>query len=305
MTVPELRKLIQSRLPLVVPAHTSEGHFYDVPEHMVTLPSVSTCHAVLKDQSLRNFQVNEAGRYILTHYQEFTDTNIEEHIELAKRASIDRRDEAGDIGTEVHRLRELVYQGINIDNEPSMIDIRVQSAIRALRKFLDDTGWIPLFWELKLYRYNPRTKLGVAGMLDDIGLTPYVVRPGTAGCEHNWMFSELSGIYGEQLWKQVDRCVKCGRKVKWELELLDIKTSNQFKDSYWLQVAEYYKMFVKCVGLRPKRVFILVLGKEDGTYQVEVIKDLALGMRASEYAVKLWYAMRKVMESRKPERIAI
>src|SRR3990167_6243518 len=84
----------------------------------------------------------------------------------------------------------------------------------------------------ELYVYSD--KYNIAGTLDDVGMMP-------------------------------------DKNGKMQLVLMDLKTSNQFKDSYFLQVTLYWYMFKKLTGLIPKRNFILKLNKEDGTYKIEDI----------------------------------
>ena len=80
---------------------------------------------------------------------------------------------------------------------------------------------------------------------------------------------------------------------------MDIKTSNQFKDHYFFQVALYYTMFYKLTGLRPKRAFILKLSKENGTYKLEDLKrpstlsSYARSMIRTDTGIKYIRSLRK------------
>lgn len=241
LTPKQIRRKILESLPEdeVVTCHNEKGHFYSV-DGRPPYPSVTGKLQILKDESIINFKMNRAIDYIYQHWPKFTEVNVMEHLELASRASADIFEDAGDIGSEIHDYRERYFSDwIKRNRRPGNIlsyipknreDIRAISALRALKKFIDDYDYIPIATELKVYSH----KLKVAGTLDDIGMIT---------------------IDGKR-----------------KLLLLDIKTSNQFKDHYFFQVALYYVMFYQLTGIRPEKVFILKLSKKDGTYQLEDLK---------------------------------
>ena len=241
LTPKQIRKKILELLPedKVVSCHNEKGHFYSV-DGGPAYPSVTGKLQILKDESIINFKMNRAIDYIYQYWPKFTEVNVMEHLELASRASADIFEDAGDIGSEIHDYRaeyfdDWILTGKRPQNILSYIpsaqeDIRAISALRALKKFIDDYEYVPIASELKVYSH----KLEVAGTLDDIGM------------------------------------IKINGKKK--LLLLDIKTSNQFKDHYFFQVALYYVMFYQLTGIRPDKVFILKLSKKDGTYQLEDLK---------------------------------
>jgi asparagine synthetase B (glutamine-hydrolysing) len=78
-------------------------------------------------------------------------------------------------------------------------------------------------------------------------------------------------------------CVACGRQYRYQFVLLDLKTSNQFKDHYFFQVAMYWWMFWKIIGIdhKPEKCLILKVSKEDGRYKIE---DLKMPARLAGYA---------------------
>src|SRR3990167_8098709 len=139
MTLLELQQLIQSKLPLVVPKHDERGHWYEVPSLARVLPSVTTCLQVVKDDSIRNWRLNRAVDYVFANHSLFTPENIMEHLESMKRVSVDLLEDAGDIGTAIHSLREQFFKKTIDPNDIRLTDVRAQSAVRALNKFLGDT----------------------------------------------------------------------------------------------------------------------------------------------------------------------
>lgn len=245
----EIRDRIKTSIPegSVITAHTEKGHFYKImtPDKKGVVgnvyPSVTGKLQVIKDESLINYKKNQVLQYMFRNYKKFTDNNIMEHLSLAERVPEDILSDAGDIGTDIHDVREAIFsKWIETGTRPSdflsfipaeKVDVRIRSGIRALDKFCTDYNYVPVATELFVYSH----KLRVAGTLDDIGL------------------------------------MKDG-----EFVLLDLKTSNAFKDHYFFQVAMYYLMLRELTGLKPDRCFILKVSKEDGTYKLEDLKRPAM-----------------------------
>ena len=284
-----LRSIILSALPpgLVVSEHTAEAHFYRIGEldgsaitHGTTsplYPSVTAKLQIIKDEGLSNFKMSRALEYVSIHWSKFSDANYMEHLALAERMPADIFEDAGDVGTRIHDIREKIFTnwietGVRPADFASFIpahdpDIRVASAIAALRKFCEERAFWPIVTELKVYSH----KFGVAGTCDDIGLMREEVRRSDVeGCDHK-IETGASTIIPHAT-KNFDYCIRCNAKWKWVLVMLDLKTSNRFKDSYFLQVAMYFDMLRKLTGLKPEKCYILKLSKEDRTYKLEDLK---------------------------------
>lgn len=272
-TIDALRSTIKDKIPQgsIVPEHTDRGHFYRVltPDaDGIVYPSVTGKLQVIKDEGLINYKMNQAIQYVFKRWKEFTDENVMEHLDLAARASMDVLTDAGDIGTDIHNTRERIFSdwiktGVMPEDFLSYIhesnpDPRMISAIRALKKFCVETQYQPIATELMVYSHDLRT----AGSLDDIGFIFTEVRKGDKECQHERMIDV----------KRKVRCLKCNYKAKLDLVLLDLKTSNRFKDHYFFQVAIYFDMFRKLTGVTPDRCIILKVSKENGTYSIEDLK---------------------------------
>lgn len=286
--IDQIRKKIQDRvLELNVQTkHSESGHFYFVPELGETYGSVTGLQYIIKDPSIELFMKNETLRYIRRNFAQMTPDNLEEHLENAGNASITIRDTAGGFGTTIHDLREEYFKDWIITGTKPRFSIEdlakrdpmcsqeVRSGCAGLDKFLTETGYIPLGCEIMVYS----KKWKIAGCLDDVGLLPIKIPvPNTDG----------------------------GYKIKYELVLMDLKTSSQFKSFYVAQVAAYYKMFVQLFGLRPKKNFILKVGKEHRDYKLEWIDDIKLGINVVESLVKLGRDMKAVDKMREPSIIQI
>lgn len=264
-----IRRIINEKIPggSVIPAHTDKGHFYDVGERR--LPSVTGKLQLLKDESLTNWKMNQAVGYVRKHWTSFNAQNVEAHLTNALNMSGETLADAGGIGRLIHDCRERYYTewietGVrpmrSVDFVPKdQYDIRAISAMRALEQFVIDWNYVPVVTELLVYDLQS----SVAGTLDDIGI----------------MRS------------------KDGKKR--ELVLCDLKSSNAFKDSYFFQVAMYYDMFKKLTGLKPTRCFILKVSKEDGTYQLEDMKDVMKIVRLSRNLLKVSEGLEEIKAQRK------
>jgi hypothetical protein len=306
----------------VIPRHDKNGHFYEIDlashdmwrlrfyEDGYTLPkkefeggmmsgvlpcnpvypSVTGKLQVLKDDGLINYKMNRALEYVFGHFKDFRDDNIMEHLDLAARVSVDILSDAGDIGTRCHNYREAIFnKWIETGERPKDflsfipaedVDVRAISAIRALDKFCTEMDYIPVVCELLVYSH----KLKAAGTLDDLGLIRKVIRKSKdENCQysHDMNLGVNGMIVNPKNGKHT--CMGCDYQYRYEFCLMDFKTSNQFKDHYFYQVALYYEMFVKLMGLawKPERCFILKVSKEDGTYKIE---DLKKPSKLAEYA---------------------
>lgn len=297
MTPGIIRELIAKKIPggTVVPRHTSKGHFYEVVPVGKTFPSVTAKLQVLKDEGLINYKMNRAVEYCFAHYKEFNDDNITEHLDRATRVSQDILEDAGDIGTRIHGYREdyfnaWIASGVRPAETRSFIpntetDQRATSAMRALQKFVLENDYVPVLSELLVYDVD----LALAGTLDDLGIMRKVLREGKQGCEHDTSLYDVSargGVPDKETVGAKYRCWKCDYKYTYEYVLLDIKTSNQFKNHYFFQVAIYYMMVSKLTGLKPTRCFILKLSKEDGTYKIEELYELGKLVRYAKHMLK-------------------
>lgn len=285
-TVQEIQNIIKERLPAgrVITRHTEHGHFYEVDEvhnpdrTNPVYPSVTGKLQVLKDESLINYKKNQIIQWVFKNWKRITDANIMELLAEADRVPEDILADAGDVGTQIHDARQLIFEdwiatGVRPGDflffiPPGNVDVRVKSAIRALQTFCIEKGYRPIATELFVYSHSLR----VAGTLDDIGMMPTVIRP---GMNHNSAHQVVNRMNG------ATSCVECNYKMKWTFVLMDLKSSNQFKGHYFFQVSLYWEMLWRLIGIKPERCFILKLSKEDGTYKIE---DLKFPAKIASYA---------------------
>jgi len=294
--VREARRQIDRALPAgsVYPRHTEQGHFYGVPNGQV-YPSVTGIISYVKDQSIQTYQMNEALRYVEANFHrlhkdgKFDIMEASTVVYEAKKAPTDAMNNAGDIGRKIHDRREQYFQEW-IDNDtlerPDIAsyikdddDNRLKSAMRALDKFCADTGYIPVRTEVLVYS----DKYKLAGTLDDIGYIKTEKRPFSDACTHSLTYEGL-----------VVRCFSCKGRTDWEFALSDLKSSNQFKDSYFYQVALYFMMFKENTNLKPERSFILKVSKENGTYSLEELENMPSLVAGAKSIIQAADAVEKV-----------
>lgn len=269
-----IRQVIDEALPpgAVVPQHTADGHFYGVPSGGV-YPSVTGKLGHIKDESIQNFAMNSALKYIEEHMHE---TIVDGQVDLIK--AIELFDEAkktpsgllhaaGDIGSKIHDRREEYFQAwidsdqVDRPNIRTFIreddDKRLVACMLGLDKFLFETNYIPIRCEVMVYS----DKYNIAGMLDDIGIM-----------KHNG---------------------------KWVLTLMDLKTSNQMKAHYWLQVAMYHMMFRDLTGLKPKRNIICKVNKDYPEYKLEELAGMPKLIKGAKSVLQTGEVMEFIKEQRK------
>lgn len=290
-TIQKLRERIEQRCrELAIEArHTTGGHFYHAPLEGETYPSVTSIQHLIKDKGIENFQINEALRYVRTNWLSINEANMDEHFFKAREASIVVRDRAGNFGTQIHDAREKYFaEWIRSGVQPNytieemvkldaMVLPEVVSGCAGIDNFLADTGYIPIACEIQVYD----KKWGIAGTLDDIGLLP-----------HKIPLDPTKGIEG-------------GYKIGHELVLCDLKSSNQFKDFYWMQVAAYYAMFKRLFKITPKRFFILKTDKMKRDYSIEWITDMKTSVKAVDTLITMGQQLKTINQARKPEVVKI
>ena len=265
-----LRQRISERLPegLVTPEHTSDGHFYRVQGQNMTsvlYPSVTAKLQILKDEGLMNWKMNQAIEYVSTHWA--TAQSEEALANILKDARQSPVDIFEDAGD-------------------------IGSAVHGYReKYFNN--------DFKIVATDciPEDEYDVRSVSCMRALESFVLQTG-----YQPIACELP-LYSHEL--KLGGTLDDIGLIDGKLVLMDLKTSNQLKDSYWAQVALYRKMFVSLTGLRPARSFILRLSKTDGTYQIEELKDITAVTKWAVHVVQASNGLGMVKELRKRERITL
>lgn len=268
-----IQDILAEKLPddLVQPRHTDNAHFYEYMPNGEVYASVTTKSGILAAPYLKQWAVKVA----LDHYVGSQLKNYDESAEEPNRIF----KEAGEVGTRGHEAIEN-YINDMIAGTPSGVvqylkgekDTRVISTANAGERYIHESGMIPIVSE-KLVA-SPKYKY--AGTLDCLAMVPRQLAPGIIECEKHTYGRSVSKI------KVNDRiCMYCNQRVRFELSIVDWKTSNvvEGSTSYSAQVAAYAEALKELTGLKAKRLYIVQLNKERPTYNVFEVKERAKAFR--------------------------
>lgn len=245
----------------IAPDHDEFGHYYQM--NGKRYPSVTGRLKLLKDDSLANWKMNQALEFIREHHKRY---QLEDLLSLAAEAPVKTFKNAGNIGQQVHSIREEAFRKwIDTDLFHPMdihqgLDPAVVSGARAIHKFLHETKYQPIAVEL----YLADDSLEIGGSLDDVGV------------------------------------------IDGKLGILDLKTSNQGdKEAYYYQVALYVAMFEKLYKIKTHWHKILHVSKTDGTYNLIDIPDIRTRIKEAKHIVKVDRFLEELKKSKKKQPIII
>lgn len=274
----EIRNIIKEKLPdgSIVAEHTPTEHFYrcNIFDGAPLYNSVTTKTSVISEGYLKGWAVNTAINHIRNNQNRLT-TDFEQVLAEAKEQHKDIFTQAGDLGTEVHdAVENYINDWIKKREQPENIrdyiddyaDPRVMSGVLAAEKFFQDNMIIPIWSELLV----GSEKLQVAGTLDFLALVGKVIKPAKKEGEREYYQVKLTAKDGVYL-----ECINTGERIKYELSIIDWKTSNSIdKPHYVLQVSTYSKCFSELININPKRHIVVRLDKQTANYDsVELEPD--------------------------------
>jgi len=279
--------------PKVITAHEPKGHFYVSPTNQEKYHSVTFYTSLIKDPSLANYKMNRAIQYFLDNWNKVTQYTLGFHSDQAKLAPEAEFTGAGDIGSFTHAWRQEHFQRwilsreISLTHEqidawplPTNVDPEVISGCRAIKRFLKETGAIPVACELPLVD----DELGVGGTIDDLMVFPNPVKVPVD-------FMVTGPVEPYQI------------HYKPYLGFVDLKTSNQGKKvSYAFQVRGFYQGMIRKTFHRiPKKTYILHTSKEDGTYKLIDLTAMDFLEKDAKYLVHCSRSWDKVTKEFKPK----
>jgi len=263
-----LREIIAQKIPQgsIESRHTDKEHFYWVRRDNAVYPSATGSLKILKQTGLAEWKMGRALDYVAKNYKDFTKENLDYHIKTAKDVSTSIFLDAGDIGTEIHDYRaEYFREWVRRREQPTSTQSFIPESQSDVRS---KSAMRALEKFCKDYNYTP-------GVTE---LSLWSTKLKLAGS-----LDDL-GFVGD------------------DLVLIDIKTSNALKVSYHLQVALYAIMLKEITGIVPKKYMIVRLSKEDGTYEVEEIKDIAKAKKAAVKTVELDRLYEELEKKRKEKK---
>ena len=286
INVQEIRKIVQEKCAdnLVVPEHDHTGHHYRYLKTNKVYDSVTTLNGILESKRLKRWSANMAVQYIDRNWNIINKDNKNDHYKAAVLAHEDVLHDAGDIGTQGHKVVEkYLLKWIETDRKPEDIrkfivgtDSRLWAITRSAEMFINDFEIIPIAAEINV----ASEKYEYAGQLDCLAILIKETKQGSkAFCKHNY------GKFRSKYWK----CSECGRIVEPVFSIVDWKTSNSIdKPEYAMQVAAYYQAFYEMTRLRPKEIVIVQLDKYKAKYKVVRVNNRPQAFRTFAHVAKVY-----------------
>lgn len=266
----------------VVPAHTEYEHYYKDSEDGLVYASVTTKTSLLSRKYYKQMAADKAVDLIEGAIVLGTPLD-KELMDKARQAHVADLEKAGMWGTHGHDLVDTyVNKWISTGKRPiepiqtfatSSISPQGVCAGLGAMKLFDEYDMFPIVSEKKIIS----KKHSYAGTLDSLWYIgePLKDRGGLKECVHEW-------------YEKKDKltCMKCDRKIKLVLYLIDLKTSNSIfgrgemsKFDYAMQVAAYSGALKEMCGVIPKRHWIVRLDKSQPLYEVGDIPDIKLAYK--------------------------
>lgn len=269
-----LRQEIETAIPpsSIVPRHDTEGHKYEV----TFLPgspvfgSATTKGGILDKSYLKAWAVRKAIEHVRDNWVR-AQTETEFVLDEAENMHKDILQDAGGVGHRTHEIIEMYLNDwiINRQQPPTILDycgaedIRVISGVRAAERFCRERHILPIYSELLV----ASKKYEVAGTLDFLAFEGKELNSpvGKDSCQHDF-WATSNGKKHE--------CIKCGLKIKYQLVLVDWKSSNSIDHSeYMMQTSVYRQCLTELTGLKPKNIIIVQLNKTNGDYNFLEVGD--------------------------------
>lgn len=288
-TALQIRELIATKIPknLVVPQHTSDGHFY---RHSVTnqvYASVTTKCGILDNPHLKKWSARLAVEYLDKHWSKVTPANKEDFYKAAVMAHQEEFEMAGDIGTEGHGIVDKYLQAwMSTGVKPKDIrtfvtgeDFRLYAITRSAEMFCNDFNVEPVASEM----FVCSTKHRFAGTMDSLMMISRVIERGDSHCAHEF-WQTATGAKNNR-----HECIRCSRQIIKEFALVDWKTSNDIdKVEYAMQVSAYSKALYEMTGLKVKHIVIVRLDKSQAKYEVVRVANPNQAFKAFCHTAKVW-----------------
>ncbi len=291
-----LKQIIREKIPegLVVPEHTEYEHFYRETRVNKLYHSTTTKMGDYGKKYLKNWSTKVGADFLRDNIENIingTKQTILDLIEVSQHKHNTVLRIAGEIGSYAHEYfdRYMIFRienpgeekrDINLDDFPlNYIErdhIGFKCCVNSFLKFMDDHFIIPIASELLV----ADTKHEYAGTFDNLVLMAHVRKKGNGSCGHNSETSTSSKLH--EYWlsgseeDQKYQCQRCGQKVQMHLTMLDWKTSNQGeKSEYAMQVASYVYAFIKMVGIKPTKQYIVHFLKDKVHYNLLSLNSIS------------------------------
>lgn len=276
--ITDLRTRLISCFPAILPAHTSEGHFYQREDTGRVAASVTTKLGFVSKSYLHKWYAKRTAEYVREHLNRLINGDLAV-LDEAQHAGERSRDDSAGIGTTAHGAIDAYNtEWIKSGNRPnSAVTFLYEgskgeeiAACRSFDKFISEHEVVPIASEIAVWYGNGKDYY--AGTVDFLflWLEVYKERYGDKGCTHD---------YAPQ--KKVLWCTKCNREVKAYLTLADWKSSNTIrgKDDYSQQDTAYAKAIEVAAGIKFDRLVVIRLDKNRASYEICEVTDRKVAWR--------------------------
>ena len=236
-----------------------ESRFYDI-VGVGKFPSVTTILGVIAKPALIPWAQKEVANAIQPILQDVfdhkiapKDLDVDAILKMARNRPKAIMEEAGDIGTQVHKALEIIVNEkiANPDlswehlheRHHTFPDERIEKCVGAFFKWAREHDFVPLESELMVYS----KKIGYAGTFDAVGY--------------------VNGV----------------------LTVVDWKSSKAYYDEMGIQLSAYRHAYSEMTGKKKvDGMMVLRLGKLDGEFEVIKVTSPAKNMLAFKAALELW-----------------
>lgn len=269
-TILKLRAKIRDCIPqdyIQLKPDTKE-HVYYAPATGTEFISTTTKNHVISNPIFQNWRVNRMAEFLFDHKDEITKDNLSEYIDKAKEYPETIFKAAGELGTLIHGYAHRYFTDWILYNEqPKSILKYIDGSIGPKEK--DFRVWAAL-----------RSLEGWVMANSYIPLASEIM-----------LWNEKYHMAGT-----MDNVGIINGKVG----LPDWKSSNDFRDDYWIQLGNYYGMFVRLTKIVCEWGRIIKLDKEKGTPAKEdVIDHLPTRFKTSLLVSTLYDQMQEIRGLRK------
>lgn len=280
----------------IVPAHTSEGHFYQREDTGKVAASVTTKLAFVSKGYLHKWYSKMAVEHVRANLERLVHGDLSV-LDEAQHAGERSRDDSAGIGTTAHGAVDAYNtEWIKSGSRPaSAVNFLAEgsrgeeiAACRSFDKFISENEVLPVASEIQIW--YEKWKDCYAGTVDSIFLfrEVYKERCGKEGCK---AIANIGAHDYERQTNGILWCIECNREVTEKFILGDIKTSNTIKgkSEYAHQTEAYARAIETAVGIKFEAVWILRLEKSKADYEI-----LKVGNR--KQAWKEWLAISRAYD---------
>jgi hypothetical protein len=271
-TILKLRQQIRDQIPQdYLQLKPGEGHIYYAPATGTEFISTTTKNQIISNPIYQNWRMNRMAEYLFDHKDEITKDNFDDFVKQAKEYPEIMFKEAGRIGNLIHAYaHDYFTDWINKDERPADILAYVNGALGRPKE--------PEFIVWSALR----------------SLQAWVLKN-----DYIPLASELK-VWNEKYHSAgtIDNVGVINGKVG----LPDWKSSNNFRDDYWIQLGDYYGMFYRLTHIRCSWGRIIKFVKTDGSpAKEEVLDSLPLRWRTARTVQNLFEDIQLIRNLRKPD----